>query len=74
MNSYIIQSRQSVQGGDPPVHLYLQVEAVVQTPTGTRSGCHLVELPETATDEEIKDYLLAAYGVPPEERVMYSRG
>lgn len=42
------------------------VDAIVDTPSGTRTGVQYVELGEDATDEDITNYLLALYPRPAE--------
>lgn len=41
-----------------------EADAEVDLPSGQRSGVQFVELPQTATEEEVKNGILALYGAP----------
>lgn len=54
----------------PEIPCYWMVDAIVDTPSGTRSGTDCVPLGEDATDDDIIAFLLGAYNLtvpaPPE--------
>lgn len=53
MNNCLIRSKSFDNGWN--------VDCAVDTDTGTRAGLHYVDLPEEATDDDIKAAIIAQY-------------